>query len=595
MGVLLSMRNSTKFHTMAVSHLLAPLHRRLITAQLAAWLVGGLLCYFPNNGGSGLMLPHNILAWWCCGALAISTALWCRSWRFIPAVKSRMLLLMPGGAALWSLPLLWAPTGVAFVEGAWHVVALWGLLVLLWLMRLLPARRERICSVLTIIWFAALAQSIFGFLQVTVLAHYGGFSGQRPVGIFQQVNLLASFLSTGFACLLLRGYLRPAGSRALRTTACASLVFIPFMLELLQSRAGALGAMSSAVLVTCLALRSGYPRRRILGSWLLVLSGILLALAWQHGLVDRFFPDTEHLSLPASFALRDTTGSTHERWHIILNTWQMILEHPWLGCGYGGFEAAFADTAIRHSGAVVNVTLIHPHNEILYAWAEGGLVALAGLAMMISGVLVALWQRGGMRWGGLALLLPIAIHMNLEYPLYQSVVHGVVVVLLLSVALPPAQARTSVVRPCAMAQGRLVRTLTLAAGLSLMAVMVSAFHTQQALTRAERQNISAAAMDSALAASSPVDQLIFSTRIGYDQHLAMLLRYNQIPDPQLLFEFSRWADGFLRQHNDPNVMADRLAIGMVLTPDSMSAVCLRAHQLWPHDRRMRCLPAEGSS
>jgi len=558
--------------------------------MLACWLIPGLLYYLPNNGGSGLMMPQDILSWWWCGAIALIIALCHASVRFIPRCAQFTSLLLLCGAAMWSLPSMWAPSRVAFNDGLAHVLALWGLLALLWLLRLMPERLLRMNSWLKIIWIAALAQAIFSFLQVTVFSRYGGYAGTRPVGIFQQVNVLASFLATGFICMLVCLHQWRKFSHATRAIAVCSLLFFPFMLVLLQSRAGMIGALASGLLLTIIAARSGESCRQLATVWTPVLAGIALALAWQHGLINMLFPQSGGggLSLPDSFSIRDTSGSTHERWNIIKNTWLMICQHPWLGTGYGGFESAFARTAIKNGGAVVGFTLIHPHNEILYAWAEGGLVALTGLLMMVTAILVSLWRRGGLRWTGLALLLPIAVHMNLEYPLYQSVPHGVVVVLLLSLVIPPARRRDIESKPDRLWLGRTLRIFTGICGLGLMIIMSGTLHTQQALTQAERTNMTPATLDSVVKSASLFSQKVFESRIDYDRHIALLIQYNQSKDPNLLKQFVSWADEYLMHRNDPNVMASRLTIGMALSPEDMSSACQRARLLWPHDERMRC-------
>ncbi|WP_144244732.1 hypothetical protein [Pluralibacter gergoviae] len=66
------------------------------------------------------------------------------------------------------------------------------------------------------------------------------------------------------------------------------------------------------------------------------------------------------------------------------------------------------------------------------------LPALAGLLLMATAILRSLWSRGGWRWQGLVLLLPVMVNSNPEYPDIFSVPDGLVLVLLLNVVLAPA-------------------------------------------------------------------------------------------------------------------------------------------------------------
>lgn len=315
---------------------------------------------------------------------------------------------------------------------------------------------------------------------------------------------------------------------------------------------------------------------------------VLLALLWQSGALNVLSPHSVSLPLPAQFDLRDTSGSTNERWRILQNTWQMIRQHPLLGTGYGSFESAFSQTALQHGQGIVGQTLIHPHNELMYAWAEGGLVALGGLLMMVVAVLLGLWRHGGLGWCGIALLLPLAVHMNLEYPLYQSAPHGILLTLLLSLVLPAPQPVKS-----HRAQGKYglsgaIRVALLGSGLMMMIYMAGAFQTQQTLTRIERLDMAPLVQDETATLGSLWNPYPFAGRIDYDQHIALLMRYNQHPDPQLLARFSVWAKGYLTHHNDRNVMESLLNIVHVMSPQDVPALCRHAHALWPHYPGFTC-------
>lgn len=127
----------------------------------------------------------------------------------------------------------------------------------------------------------------------------------------------------------------------------------------------------------------------------------------------------------------------------------MIAAHPLSGWGYGSFEYAFQHFRIE----LVPPTRVleiarHPHNELLYWWVEGGLVALLGISLLILGggrLLLQVFRHdrrafstGAANAGETSALclalLPMLIHTQLEYPFYLSAMHWMVFLLLLAMA-----------------------------------------------------------------------------------------------------------------------------------------------------------------
>lgn len=585
-----------------------------MTALFAIWFCGGLLYYLPNNGGSGLSLPFNISTWivialatlWLTLTLPVHALRTAIRKPKNDAAKWNILWLLPAGALLWSLPLIWSPSVASRIDSLPHVAALWGFLGFLWLLRRLPYRAQRSRHWLVVLWAAALLQAIFGFLQVTVFIHYGHFPGSRPYGIFQQPNLQASFIGTGLACLLYsRLFLRPA-ALIVRPFSCCAIFFLPFMLVWLQSRAGTIGGLLAVLLLSSVYLNEKRGTRVLCYQWLLMLSGVALALLLQDGLWNLLtrdlFPnwDWHNPLIKNLFSMRDTTGSTHAREYILKTTWQVIKHHPWVGTGYGSYEAAFANETVISGGNFNESTLIHPHNELLYAWAEGGFCALAGMVVMIGGILLSLWNKRGLKWCGVALLLPIAIHMNLEYPLYQSVPHGLAMVMLLSLVLPPGRSQIidseELQRKARNISNRVplfqkvdaIRTFCFLTGLVVLLFMTGALQTQQTLVSVERENMAPLALDEAGTLSKLWNPISLSSRVDYDWHVALLMRYNITHEKWLLRKFDAWAEEYLKRHNDPNLVNSRLMISTVLAPQKSAAICHQAHLLWPSDKRFRC-------
>ncbi|MBN6045341.1 O-antigen ligase C-terminal domain-containing protein [Citrobacter sp. ku-bf4] len=530
------------------------------------WLCCGLLWILPNHGGSGLALPQNLLAW-CAMALLV---LWCtlteRRVKFVFPSGTRPIVT---GAILWSLPLLWSPSSAWQWNAATKVMALWGLLIV-WLELL----KTPISSAARRYWLLILVMS--AFLQVIYsvcqLADRAALPGGRPYGIFQQVNVLASFVATGMVCAL---WLNATARQKWVTRFCSlSLIMLPAMLVLLQSRAGYLGAISGCLIVLLVGYKKHRSRRR--SSLLLILAGVSLGLMVLH-VGPLLFP---------GFApgLVDKGDSDSQRWYILQLTWQLIQNHPVIGNGYGSFEALLAQLAQQTSRGLESKTILYPHNEFFYTWMEGGLVAVAGVILMIGGILKRLWSRGGRRWAGLAILLPLALHMNLEYPLYQSVTHGLLLILLLFICGPTARPVKNTV-PRGMLIKRAVRCI---AAISVVIFMVTGVVSEVQMTTIEQQGLYPLATDESATVAAVINPWSQYDRLDFDRHVALLLRFNLIRDPDLLTRFQAWAEQYRQVHNSPDVYHSLMMIYRAQKSDKAKEICIQASTLWPDDTRFNC-------
>ncbi|MBX3442994.1 MAG: O-antigen ligase family protein [Planctomyces sp.] len=107
------------------------------------------------------------------------------------------------------------------------------------------------------------------------------------------------------------------------------------------------------------ARRSQRLRRRMFAG--LVAAAAIIALAWSTGGIDRLV----FSEAPKSLQYR------LEYWR---GTWGVIAEHPWLGVGTGNFRQHYLGKKLAGSSEEI----LDPHNLYLDAWANGGLLALAG-------------------------------------------------------------------------------------------------------------------------------------------------------------------------------------------------------------------------
>ncbi|HEM8838466.1 TPA: O-antigen ligase family protein [Klebsiella aerogenes] len=428
---------------------------------------------------------------------------------------------------------------------------------------------------------AALLQGLLVMKQALypTLLQAHGYAG-RPLGTFIQPNLLGSFLATGLVCALTLA--RTVRDNRVRLLGSVALVVLPGVLVLVQSRAGMLGALLAVVLWRVPqeegANLAGVVSARRSSS--LMMAGVVLGLLWLYA-APWLFPGH-------SLRLISKDSSDSARLYMLRLTWQLIQAHPFTGHGYGTFEGLFGQMAQTRPPGLEADTVTHPHNELLYTWMEGGLVAIAGLLLMVVAILRRLWSRGGAGLAGLALLLPLAVHINLEYPLYQSLTHGLLLVLLLVITGPDATVDIPVsfwpvpdATPATRTHRLLWRMAPAWLACLVVLFMLSGLVSQQRLAHLERAGLQPLVTREAVTLSGLPNPYAVWERLDFDRHVALLLRYNRTQDPQLLTQFRNWATVWLRYHNDPQVYHSLLMIDLAQQRPGTEALCQQAHGRWP--------------
>lgn len=536
-----------------------------VTVFICLWLCAGLLWVLPNHGGSGLALPQNLLAW---STLSLIT-LWCiltgKNGRCIYPRGTTLIVI---GAVLWSLPIIWSPVTAWQWNALPKVLALWGLVFVCLLLLKSTSCHRLEKKWLLILVVATLLQVVYGMVQLSDMQH---LPGGRPYGSFQQINVMASFLATG---IVSAQWLFTVSRKPLATSLSAiTLVIVSAMLVLIQSRTGYLGAITGSVILLIASHKK--RRKRASLALMMLITGVIIGL----GLL-RFGP----LMFPGMIPdFVEKEGSTLERWNILRLTWTLIMQHPVVGNGYGSFEVLLGQHAQQMPLGLKNATIQYPHNEFLYTWMEGGIIALMGLLLMVTGILKRLWDKGGRRWAGLALLLPLALHVNLEYPLYQSVTHSVMLLMLIVITGPAAKRSPTVVRA--------EKPLRIGAGILasvVLAFMLSGVITEVQMTRIEQQGLAPLVIDENTAVAALVNPLSQSGRLDFDRHVALLIKFNLTQNVALLTQYQTWAETLLKVHNNPDVYNSLMMIYRALGNASSQPLCLKAKTMWPEDPRFKC-------
>ncbi|MGE9551304.1 Wzy polymerase domain-containing protein [Erwinia amylovora] len=626
------------------------LHQQIDLSRLTVFtLLLGLVIYFlllqhlyiPNMGGSGLTLPLNLITWslmlFICALLSGYAGLRNR------LVCGKEIWLGLLAAALMTLPICWTPA-VNYPNALPRVAAIWGALFFSLALQQVSFKAATKRAILALIMLSALAECLSGLFQwgwpttAHQLMEYNiSRMAGRPYGIFQQPNLLASFIATGYAIAVYFTLSQAAFRRKNLLLLFVQAVML-WVLLLTGSRVGIYGAILSLFLLSAIApelhLHHGPrpvgndQRRSVPVRWLVILvlimvgllvnvagglinqpsqvAGtsviiVLLGMVWccqstagsRHILISQLscfaivVASTLLFLHPSSFSFSDASamapgghdlawpthdllhaGSSAERLNMLKGSLRLVSQHPWAGVGLGGFESAFATIRQYPELDIASYTVTHPHNELIYVLVEGGPVGLAGLLLMavacfLPALKTLVWRQAsvnkvavGTQRDSLAvavMLLPIALHVLLEYPFYQSAAHLLVFLLLIRIGQPDNQ-QPSPQQPVLFHRkpptvGLRITLFGFSLAFLLAALAVTAgLRVEEQLTLAER-----GALRSLPVTQPSLAVLTQYDRYDFDQHTRQLLQYNISHDPQLLNRYTQWGENYLKVHNDAGV------------------------------------------
>ncbi|MCE3115174.1 Wzy polymerase domain-containing protein [Enterobacter sp. ASE] len=543
-------------------------------------------CPFSGSFGPGMLGGHNLLVWSCVPLWLVM--LWCA--RNASAPRSLVVGVL-SAAVLMTLPLLWTTVPAWRLNALPRLVALWvgvGLFILLLNVRLGMRGRVLFISVLAI---SALLQALMALSQllfplspyVRGMLHYDVLSAQgRALGSLGQVNLLGSFLATGAGATLWCLLSLPVRRHSLRLCGWLALALILAALIVARSRTGWLGGALSCGGVLWLVGRLRHWRA--LGICVILSSIMVIGVLSVQPQVVVAAAHAVSPSAVDTFSLdRMRSESRERRLQMLRVTAELIKQHPLAGSGLGSFERRWSD-GLEALGEVSATPerVIYPHNELLYVWAEGGAVALAGL--LLAGVFWMLPAVSFLRAKGRPgaarhyvnlwpLSLPLVLHAMTEFPFYLSALHFVLFLLLWRLALPDGRRREGVARRA---------WLALPAGLAGFVMVAACTVNLIHLREVEKSGFS-----SAITLFLPeVSELMQADRLQFDRCVSMLIAYNQPRDIRMLQAFSIGAEDYLAAHNDSNLMDSIIRVNKALGhPDRAEEMRHRARVSFPDDPR----------
>ncbi|WP_349918528.1 PglL family O-oligosaccharyltransferase [Aeromonas veronii] len=530
------------------------------------WLLG-MHFFMHNPGGSGLYLPFN--AWgWIFASLVIGLGLWQVTLRQQLVVSSLQIGLWLGGMLLL-LPMAYP----GFEQKDYAIPRLLGLFAgLLFLSCLYQWKWEKSArdKLLYLLLVAVAIEGVVGLVQFYLLTpgNWLGYDtrANRPYGIFQQPNVMASFMATG---LSLAVWLEMKGSTHpwLRGLRYGVILAASVLLVVLQSRVGQLGG-----LLALLLLVPQLRRQRQLGR-ILTLIGLGIALG--------FLSQYAMAGAKRGLDIYQSGGMRSIYWPYAA---KLIAESPWTGWGYGSFEPVFlehymADKALNPAMVQIEYNLDHPHNEFLYWAVEGGIAPMLGMLLMGGTLLWRLSRAGWVRGAALlALVTPILLHSQTEYPFYHAIALWWALLLLIYVVDAEVEEggaaswREYVYRPWL-----LLRFMAIAIPLVVVPFMLTAIHTAWVVTKYERGGYKEPTL-----LLDVVNPMAWLTRVEFDVNAVRLMVGLQTHNKVELEAYLEWGHAFVRHTPRANIYANMvIALNALGRTEDANQLRTRALLLYP--------------
>lgn len=397
--------------------------QKVFIALFFTYFFFGMHIVLATPGGYGLYLAPNVIGWMfisifvSLGFFAISKA---KSIFFYKDFKLLLLVLV-----LLLFPILFSQQFK--LNGITKLIAVFGaglFFFSLFQFRFTAKQRK---ILLTVLYIGIGIEVLIGMCQFFILSLFDinivGYTPiyGRPYGSFTQPNVMSSFVNTGIAISF---YFVAKGFCESLTKKTVMLIFILFssiLIVLLQSKTGYLTLLLVLIFFIPAVIKAKHafimPMLSVLaGGGLGVLSQVYLA---NNDIKDNIYSDQGVRS------------------NIYVTAVKMSLDGPLEGYGYGNFERKYREYHIEQMLGDETLpppleNLEHPHNEILLWIIEGGLFAFFAIMVFVLFILkVYIKQRGlSMRFMFLALISPILIHSQLEYPFSHSIVHLVTFLIL---------------------------------------------------------------------------------------------------------------------------------------------------------------------
>ena len=272
-------------------------------------------------------------------------------------------------------------------------------------------RRCRQEDILHLALSAGAIASLYGILEYfrieLVWAKLLNPYGNRSVSTFGNPNFISTYVVIFLP--LAASLLMKADTRVKRVY--YGLVFLSFEGMLMSSltRSSWLGAAAAFSFLFAFASHRGQLKANKKFLYPFFAAALFLCLFWpadsrnltRSGLLDRVSEAALGIGSPAAISLSGDNGriysSFHQRLLIWTSAWQMGLENPLLGKGWGQFELfyPFYQGRLMSSFPAMRNLRTHAnnaHNEILEQWSQAGLLGLGAYLWFLATLFYGFWR-----------------------------------------------------------------------------------------------------------------------------------------------------------------------------------------------------------
>lgn len=487
----------------------------------------------PTPGGIGLYLSPNIIGWVFI-SLMLSFGLWQIS-NTKKLIISHVHIKMVVGFLLLCIPAFYTHSNLYFAFPRILVLAT-GVAFLFALSQFRFSITQKHWLLFVLLSGIAI-EAIVGLIQYYILLNFDikivGYTpvSNVPYGTSTQPNVMASFMATGIGLSLY--LLKSSASKTINhsklyyTFIWFCLLSTSLLLVLLQSKTGYLSFLITSLLFLPLLIKN---KRHNKGIFISLLLGLCIGLFSLNS-----FENSEQKSNPAEDRHRSTM------YHV---GFDMISEKPLLGFGYGNFEKNYREAYIRSmdSGEITKPPqniLIHPHNEILLWVIEGGIVALLGIAFIVYSYICNI-KLSFIReqLPVVALIIPISIHTQLEYPFYVSIcsyIYFIIFFWLIIDSYPPKkELNIRNIFP--------VRVVSIIIPLTVIPFMLTTLHTSTLMEKYKQSDFSRAEL-----INSIINKTSWNEYITITLHTESLKIGFKLKDINKLKNYVYWGREFVKQ------------------------------------------------
>jgi O-antigen ligase len=530
-----------------------------------------------NMGGPHLALPFNVTGWavlsWIIGLALFNLS---SKRQFTYPVLWPFFVFFPLIVILTSL----ITTVDMPVEWIFRLLYILGGLFFFFALFQLPIKQKKLDDYLLVLVLSTGLQALIGTLHTIDISYFPSWlpnnPGFIPRGIFQQVNLLASFSVTGM-CLCLYLISRPSfltSSMFVKAVVAVCFSLVVYVVIASGSRVGLLSMFLAIPLIFLARYRQLKKHKLLL--FIIGTMSIITIYAGQAGLSK---------TIDKTVKLTDESYSS-ARIEMYAIGIELAKKEPVSGYGIGSFLRAWnhqaSDYMTRHPAVNLPKITVHPHNEILFWMIEGGFLSVLGIVVVILGVIIGICKCGFQRGGAYAaMLLPISLHTQVEHPFYTSSLHWFLWLFILFLVLRH-QRKTVLLTLSASA----TKTLQLSGILLAVVVtlfMVNTMSAQLALYHfTHDKTMKPAHLQLALHnlyTSQAAEKVAMRTTLyaGVDRD-----------DHAMVQKFEYWALAYVKKSPELKMYEDLISASLFLRPEGKGCDAIRAgYEMYIHNKTLK--------